>query len=193
MRLDLSFFQKRDNLSKFTNACRSISIPDILLITYSYFENNDKNLLVSGLVTFFIWVLNLYISCSVLIVSGIVDSSEHVTINSLLKVSSDGDMSKSVDTIARRLSDRAGMVTGEIAVNEAGTCDASLVQNEADKSAVEQRDAEIHEKISQLTRQIKESEMEYKELLNEANAKKKAAPERRFFNRFVPFLRKNTA
>ena len=160
MRLDLSFFQKRDNLSKFTNACRSISIPDILLITYSYFENNDKNLLVSGLVTFFIWVLNLYISCSVLIVSGIVDSSEHVTINSLMKVSSDGDMSKSVDTIARRLSDRAGMVTGEIAVNEAWTCDASLVQNEVDKSAVEQRDAEIHEKISQLTRQIKESEMD---------------------------------
>ena len=151
-----------------------------MLITYSYFENNDKNLLVSGLVTFFIWVLNLYISCSVLIVSGIVDSSEHVTINSLMKVSSDGDMSKSVDTIARRLSDRAGMVTGEIAVNEAGTCDASLVQNEVDKSAVEQRDAEIHEKISQLTKQIKESEMEYKELLNEANVKEKAARESEF-------------
>ena len=134
----------------------------------------------SGLVTFFIWVLNLYISGSVLITSGIVDSSEHVTINSLMKVSSDGDMSKSVDTIARRLSDRAGMVTGEIAVNEAGTCDASLVQNEADKSAVEQRDAEIHEKISQLTKQIKENEMEYKELLNEANAKEKAARESEF-------------
>ena len=178
--LDLSFFQKRDNLSKFTNACRSISIPDILLITYSYFENNDKNLLVSGLVTFFIWVLNLYLTDSVLIVSGIVDSSQHVTINSLMKVSSDGDMSKSVDTIARRLSNRAGIITGEIAENEAGTCDVPLAQNETDKNAAEQRDAEIHEKISQLTKQIKESEMEYRELFNEQNANEKAEKESEF-------------
>ena len=134
----------------------------------------------SGLVTFFIWVLNLYLTDSVLIVSGIVDSSQHVTINSLMKVSSDGDMSKSVDTIARRLSNRAGIITGEIAENEAGTCDVPLAQNETDKNAAEQRDAEIHEKISQLTKQIKESEMEYKELFNEQNANEKAEKESEF-------------
>ena len=134
----------------------------------------------SGLVTFFIWVLNLYLTDSVLIVSGIVDSSQHVTINSLMKVSSDGDMSKSVDTIARRLSNRAGIITGEIAENEAGTCDVPLAQNETDKNAAEQRDAEIHEKISQLTKQIKESEMEYRELFNEQNANEKAEKESEF-------------
>lgn len=43
----------------FTNACRSIGIPDVLLITPSYFENENTSLLVSGLFTFLVWVLNL--------------------------------------------------------------------------------------------------------------------------------------
>ena len=60
MNVDLSIFQKRDNISIFTNACRSINIPDVLLITNTYFNNKNKDLLISGLFTFFIWVLNLF-------------------------------------------------------------------------------------------------------------------------------------
>lgn len=59
--IELSFIQKRDNISIFTNACRSIHIPDVLLITHSYFDSQNLDLLISGLFTFFIWVLNLYI------------------------------------------------------------------------------------------------------------------------------------
>lgn len=57
----MSFFQKRDNISIFTNACRSINIPDVLLITHSYFDSKNKDLLLSGLFTFIIWILNLHV------------------------------------------------------------------------------------------------------------------------------------
>ena len=112
--LDLSFFQKRDNLSKFTNACRSISIPDVLLITSSYFENRNKNLLVSGLVTFFIWVLNLCLCSLVFMSRGIPDTSKHVTISSVLKSSESSSVDTSISMLARRLSNRAnGVVEDE--------------------------------------------------------------------------------
>ena len=101
--------------------------------------------------------------------SGIVDSSQHVTINSLITVSNNGDMSQSVDTLARRLSDRAGIIAGEISESEAVASAAPALQNEIDINTVEESDSEIHEKITQLTRQIKESEMEYRELLSGAN------------------------
>ena len=117
-------------------------------------------MLVSGLVTFFIWVLNLYCYGCALMSSGIVDSSQHVTINSLITVSNNGDMSQSVDTLARRLSDRAGIIAGEISESEAVASAAPALQNEIDINTVEESDSEIHEKITQLTRQIKESEME---------------------------------
>ena len=81
--VDLSIFQKRDNISIFTNACRSINIPDVLLISYSYFEKKNKTLLLSGLFTFIVWILNLFLSSSLLTRSGIPEPSRHVSVDNL--------------------------------------------------------------------------------------------------------------
>ena len=81
--VDLSIFQKRDNISIFTNACRSINIPDVLLISYSYFEKKNKTLLLSGLFTFIVWILNLFLSSSLLTRSGIPEPSRRVSVDNL--------------------------------------------------------------------------------------------------------------
>ena len=81
--VDLSIFQKRDNISIFTNACRSINIPDVLLISYSYFEKENKTLLLSGLFTFIVWILNLFLSSSLLPRSGIPEPSRRVSVDNL--------------------------------------------------------------------------------------------------------------
>ena len=81
--VDLSIFQKRDNISIFTNACRSINIPDVLLISYSYFEKKNKALLLSGLFTFIVWILNLFLSSSLLTRSGIPEPSRRVSVDNL--------------------------------------------------------------------------------------------------------------
>ena len=81
--VDLSIFQKRDNISIFTNACRSINIPDVLLISYSYFEKKNKTLLLSGLFTFIVWILNLLLSSSLLTRSGIPEPSRRVSVDNL--------------------------------------------------------------------------------------------------------------
>lgn len=83
MIVDLSIFQKRDNISIFTNACRSINIPDVLLISYSYFEKKNKTLLLSGLFTFIVWILNLFLSSSLLTRSGIPEPSRRVSVDNL--------------------------------------------------------------------------------------------------------------
>ena len=81
--VDLSIFQKRDNISIFTNACRSINIPDVLLISYSYFEKKNKTVLLSGLFTFIVWILNLFLSSSLLTRSGIPEPSRRVSVDNL--------------------------------------------------------------------------------------------------------------
>lgn len=86
-------------------------------------------------------------------------------------MSGDGDMSKSVDTIARRLSDRAGIVTDENMENEELARITPVLEEEVTKNSAKQRDTEIQEKISLLTKQIKENEMEYREILSNSNTK----------------------
>ena len=101
--VDLSIFQKRDNISIFTNACRSINIPDVLLISYSYFEKKNKTLLLSGLFTFIVWILNLFLFSSLLTRSGIPEPSRRVSVDNLFNEAKEHGVENCIEMLCAAL------------------------------------------------------------------------------------------
>ena len=141
--VDLSIFQKRDNVSIFTNACRSINIPDVLLISYSYFEKKNKTLLLSGLFTFIVWILNLFLSSSLLTRSGIPEPSRRVSVDNLFNEAKERGVENCIEMLcaavlplslpANQLSESISATNSEAgpASNDGGFADTTNTNSEA--------------------------------------------------------------
>ena len=134
----------------------------MLLITSSYFENRNKNLLVSGLVTFFIWVLNLFLYSLLFTNRGIPDTSKHVTISSVLKSSESSSVDTSISMLARRLSNRANGVMEDESLYSVDTLSKSDRENGNEKE-IEKAATQIQSTLQQKeqTKQAEELHSEF--------------------------------